>query len=141
MKEVKEGNVLIALFMGAKKENWYPANKDNKQTGDYYAFEEKEYPANEKYVGDYALKYHCSYDWLMPVWFKAMLWYRAEFGALTSTFDINNMGIYISANHSSAFKYAYLFTREISQKQILNAIYESMVYFVEWYNAQNKESL
>ncbi len=59
MEESIEGNKLIAEFMGAEWRSW----KDNKLSmyrfenpiGDTYAFHIKD------------LKYHSSWDWLMPV--------------------------------------------------------------------------
>lgn len=59
------GNRLVAEFMDATKEQWYPANVDLKTTGIYYVYPKGEYPENQKYVGEGFLKYHIDYNWFM----------------------------------------------------------------------------
>ena len=66
-EEILEGNKLIAEFMEGKPEQWYPENKDTGSSGIHYYFSKDKSPTNEKYIGEYALKYHSSLDWLMPV--------------------------------------------------------------------------
>lgn len=77
---IKEKNVLIALMMGAIKENWYPPNIAENTTGDYYVFPHhlyevqkssgewvsyKWYPNNVRQHGDYDLKFHSDSNWQM----------------------------------------------------------------------------
>jgi hypothetical protein len=60
----KDKNIAIAEMLGAVKENWYPPNKDNQSTGNYYIFPAKTwYPSNVRHHGDYQLKFDTDAEW------------------------------------------------------------------------------
>lgn len=132
--DVIEGNKLIAEFVVP---NWeLLKDKDYKGGIDTNNL----YIAASLCAEEYdALKYHSSWDWLMPVWIKAMDYYRKEFGILTSTFEINNVGIIIKATHSSAFKYADIFSQDITDEEVKKSIWRAVVEFITWYNKTIKE--
>lgn len=70
-KTIQEGNRLIAEFMGAVAEEWYPPNKDTDSTGVHLVFKQGDkYPDNQRHHPDSCLKYHSDWDWLMPVCIK-----------------------------------------------------------------------
>jgi hypothetical protein len=69
-KTTQEGNRLLALFMGAEEQQWYPSSLMYEQSGVHFSFPKDNYPNNERYHGLKELKYHLKFDWLMPVWFK-----------------------------------------------------------------------
>lgn len=73
---VDEGNELIAVYMEAVIEQWYPENKLEKMTGRYAVYPKDKYPANEKHCGISMLKYHSDWNWIIPVADKVMneLW-------------------------------------------------------------------
>lgn len=62
---VIRNNGIIAEFMGATKEQWYPPSKDT--SGVHYSYPKDCYPDNEKYHCDFLLKYHTDWNWLLPV--------------------------------------------------------------------------
>lgn len=124
-QDVLKGNKIIAEFMGET-----PSTENNGNPAFFYI---------EKGNSFSLVQYHSSWDWLMPVWIKVMLWYRAEFGLMTSTFKIDHAGIYIKSTNNSAFKSAYLFTREITEEEIKKAVFETLVAFINWYNKQPKK--
>ena len=67
-KELLEGNKLVAKFMGAVPEQWYPESKMYNQSGIHYAFPYSGlFPDNTRHHHEEMLKYHSSWDWLMPV--------------------------------------------------------------------------
>lgn len=71
----EQKNIAIAEMLGAVKENWYPANKDNGSTGNYYIFPTgKWYPNNKRQHGDYALKFHSDANWQ----FEAIDWVEKQ---------------------------------------------------------------
>lgn len=62
----RDKNIAIALMLGAVVENWYPANKDNDTTGNYYIFPERTwYPNNTRQHGDYGLRFDSDYNWML----------------------------------------------------------------------------
>ena len=115
---ILEGNKLIALSpFGNLHKDMY--NKWFNENNIFVAYNESEF------------KYHLSYTWLMPAWFKAMTWYTKEFRLMTSTFEISNLGIIIKSTSSNSFKYARTIFNE---DNYLNDIFEALVEFIKWYN-------
>lgn len=63
-----EKNTAIAELCGAKKEQWYPFNKDTGSTGIYLMMPHKRFfPNGERWCGDSQLKYDVSNDWQYKV--------------------------------------------------------------------------
>lgn len=84
----EQKNIAIAEMLGAVKENWYPPNKDNETTGDYYIFphtlyeyieegktkQYRWYPDNVRQHGDSKLKFHSDANWQ----YEAIDWVEAQ---------------------------------------------------------------
>ena len=82
-----EKNIAIALMLEAVKENWYPANKDNNTTGDYYIFPERTwYPNNKRQHGDYGLRFDSDYNWQ----FAAIEWVEKQGYSTRISFEPNS---------------------------------------------------
>ncbi len=65
---IEKGNKLIAEYMGAIPEQWYPENKPYGLSGIHYAYPSSgSYPDNSRYHADHLLKYHTSLDWIILV--------------------------------------------------------------------------
>lgn len=79
-----------------------------------------------------------TWDELMPVWIKAMLWYRIQYGYVTSTFEITSLGIMIRADDKSAFKHFGLYTLEPNEPYIVGLIADALVNFCTWYNTKER---
>lgn len=63
---VQDKNIAIAEMLGATQEQWYPPNKDTKQTGIHLAFPQGSwYPDNKRYHTDSLLKFHSDANWQM----------------------------------------------------------------------------
>ncbi len=79
MENFTQGNLKLALYMGAAVMGEYWGAKGGYADSKLLDFATKEckenkftYPENSRYWSDVNLKFHTSYDWLMPV-FKKML--------------------------------------------------------------------
>jgi hypothetical protein len=99
-----EGNKLIAEFMGAKM-----------LVSNYYGINIIEFPDNRTYdlLG---LKYHSSWDWLMPVVIECFNRYDA--------IESNN------TNHQFILNDALIECN-------IESLYKAVVNFIEWYNSQH----
>lgn len=140
-QETIDGNRLIAEFMGFKKVQgkFYGGMKDDKENSTFPAWSDTMNIIldSRNDIPEYGLRFHSSWDWLMPIWFKIQYWYTREFGVLTSVFEISNTGISIKATHTSAFRYAWPITkREVT----IEDIYTAVVEFIKWYNNQNSNA-
>lgn len=66
-----ENNRVVAVFMGAIAQQWYPESKVYNQTGIHFEYPLGGiYPDNQRHHADQLLKYHKSFDWLIPAWHK-----------------------------------------------------------------------
>jgi len=67
---VKEGNKIIGEFMGAFVDAPYPYNKLYGQSY-FYDYQRCDlWPYHQRFHSEAGVKYHCSWDWLMPVIIK-----------------------------------------------------------------------
>jgi hypothetical protein len=127
--EEKQGNKLVALFMGAFYKSW----KDNrtnryrfdKPIGETYAFLARD------------LKYHTSWDWLMPVVEKieelASLQYWIELSGRRCT-------IYEMVNYGSNGKVIISEYGSTNSESKIHATWLAITDFIQWYN-QSQQTL
>lgn len=112
-KEIIEGNKLIAEFMGAEK-SFY---------GDYMIFTID----NPQYTGKINhsdIKYHTSWDWLMPVVEKI-----EENGC---QIEIELYSCYVINSEKLLDEMNILFQAHCDSK--IKAVYEVVVSYIRWYN-------
>jgi hypothetical protein len=115
-KVILEGNKLIAEFMGMEY-HWYPKNN-------YYARPQHTFFEGNKIWGIEDLKFHSSWDWLMPVIERIeSLGYRWEIGMSTT----------------SPYHYCKIWSiGSIEGISPLDAIYGACIEFIKWYNKQTE---
>lgn len=110
-----ESNKLIADFMG------YP--KEGEKSPYYYAMK-------HCYEND-NMKYHTSWDWLMPVWNKILNIGRTEcslgVGGLPNDFTYNYNRLIRNAEN------------ELCRGEI-EPFYKAVLHFIQWYTTQQKEA-
>lgn len=119
MKTVTENNKLIAEFMG----------KEVITEKDFLAYNYEELKDN-MYI-DTTLKYHSSFDWLMEVVEKVENLHEANnvlIGTNLTYIQIHNK----ATNEQETFK-------GVGQTKI-EAVYNAVVAFIEWYNSAGKEN-
>lgn len=112
MKNTTENNKLIAEFLG-----WYKPDEEN-----YYV-----HKYSEKDYTDKQLKYHSSWDWLMPVVEKIDL-----------ILPDDNL-VSISFNRCLIEYHAEGITFEGIGNTRIEATYKAVVEFILWYNENNKQ--
>ena len=118
-EEYNEGNKLIAEFMGLEKNDFgYWVNKD-------YLF------GAQLKLFDFELKFHSSWDWLMPVVEKIEkdmdMWIRIERDYIFVCRFNDYSGIISSSN---------TFTHN---KGKIYGVWLAVVEFIKWYNSCQKE--
>jgi len=156
-QQIEEGNKLIAEFVGAKVTTPYPFNKDLGY--ETYHFE---YPADKDVPTNYpenrrshvidGLKYHSSWDWLMPVVEKIenlTMSGKEEIssGAIEDVdwsfaFEIKDKQCMIHRYCSPQFygeDSDYLKLYDCRNTNKMKSVYYAVVQFITWYN-QNKTS-
>ena len=130
-EETIENNKLIAEFMGGEFAN------HNCQPTAYWEFWKDEPPSNAPYIFNRHLKYHTSWDWLMPVVEKVT--------SLTKEKRYIPPGKYLEYKEQrdkydeqweKLFDYqAYnFFSGEIK------SIYQAIVEFIKWYNSNKDDN-
>jgi hypothetical protein len=139
-----EDNKLIAEFMGATAEQWY-SKIENVQSGTHMVFpRESNYPDGKKHHTDSGLKYHKSFDWLMPVVEKIEsldlkeYFYQWEdeygkhynFEGICVEIEKNSCWIYANLLLDPSFDFAYNYPCDSK----IEAVYKSVVEFIKWYN-------
>ena len=144
-KQITEGNVLIAEFIGLKRGWWIsqekPLTEDKKQWCD---LDGKTFLGSRVYF-DNDLKFHKLWDWLMPV---------VEKIELTKTLDTvhkvpvpTNVHINKSEeNDNTKLKHQCIIQQftwdghriEIFGKNKIQTVYNAVIEFIKWYNEQKK---
>jgi len=116
-KNIDKSNCLIAEFMGAKVIEKYSdhilldfINKDL-------------YPDDSRYHGSTLLKYHSSWDWLMPVVEKIEQDSRANICIWIKDCWIEYYGVHDDPS-----------TWDIKGKSKIEAVYKAVVKFIKFYN-------
>ena len=109
-EETIENNKLIAEFMGGEFAN------HNCQPTAYWEFWKDEPPSNAPYIFNRHLKYHTSWDWLMPVYSKAMQ--ETENDGGDEHFDLQN------------------YFEDAAMNNRIDLAFSAVVEFIKWYNLQ-----
>jgi hypothetical protein len=135
-EQIIEGNKRIAEFMGAVAEQWYPANKElaPEMTGTHMVFpKDKEYPGNEKHHSVSCLKYHTSWEWLMPVVDKI-----ESIGQTHVEFGKKHCRIQpiLYNPKKDCMEWHVLHETQCATK--IEAVYTAVTSFITWYNQQPK---
>jgi len=118
---IKDGNKLIAEFMGAEI---------LEMAGMVYCVFSK---TKQPWVTD--LKYHESWDWLMPV---------VEKIETVEGFDMNEIQYHTESGHSMTIYMDsddYAQQRRVYAKSKIEAAYKAIVEFIEWHNEQQTPSV
>jgi len=116
-KDVIEGNCVIAFFMGGKK-----SRIDNDTR--YIRFPEPHAGTETYAFYKQNLKYHKSWDWLMPV--------VERIEGLGYDVFIGTNSCYLSKPNQQVVVHTNKFENK------LQTVYEAIVSFVEWYNSLQK---
>ncbi len=125
-EQILEGTRAIAIFMGAKVEEPYSHYEGISGTMFYY--EKNDSPGMYRNLSISALKYHSSWDWLMPVCVKINR---------TNTFDTCTDGKYYNRNPYWVGQLQDLSDRLSSLD--ISKMFEQVVSTIKWYN-ENKPS-
>jgi len=138
---IQKSNKLIAEFMGGKI-MWktgkhinisgyylpYLGKNENTLTGEYEA-------TINSYVSVSGLKYHNSWDWLMPVVEKIQ-----NLGVSTNIHYYAGTNVNEATINSSVTFLGYKMEYDNSEfKTKMEATYTSVVKFIRWYNKQKKK--
>lgn len=119
-QEIIEGNKLIAEFIGIKQNDFgHWINKDHLL-------------GSQSKLFDFELKYHSSWDWLMPVVEKIENDLQDSFNV-----DIINKNQCEIVRNGNEFICGYGF--ETVNHSKIEAVYNSIVEFIKWYNLCQKE--
>jgi hypothetical protein len=113
-----EQNKLIAEFMGARKKK------------NAYFYDGILFPTGWNTCRPENMKYHSSWDWLMPVVEKIEGMDDFE-GDFDCHFEILRDGCLILAWHGETLFENY-------EKTKIQATYNTVVQFIEWHNSQNQ---
>ena len=119
-QEIIEGNKLIAEFMGIKQNDFGHWINKNHLLG------------SQSKLFDFELKYHSSWDWLMPVVEKIENDLQDSFNV-----DIINKNQCEIVRNGNEFICGYGFETIYHSK--IKAVYYSVVEFIKWYNLCQKE--
>lgn len=121
-EEIIEGNKLIAAFIGAK---W---------NGEYFEYE-KGYRMRPD-----ELCYHTSFDWLMPVVEKinnsmvGEMWFRTIIAPTQC-----DISVYAHGGMSVPMRQPRIHVG--AKDKMIDAVYECVVKFIQWYNQQTKATI
>lgn len=107
-----EGNRLIAEFLGGEL-------VPEKQGNVYWFKDYHHFLTNHKALNVYALKYHSSWDWLIPV--------VEKIESMNYYFNISNSHV-IVVNSENGYEYDDMYDSKIE------AVWQAVVSFAKWYN-------
>ena len=135
-QEILEGNKLIAEFMGGVfreiNNPYYGDNSFNVVSLVMYEDGEKKFLTYEMN----GLKYHCSWDWLMPV-VEKIEELSSLGGIVTIVQGQCRITSRMAGDHTVMANKSHYIT--MGTKGKLLATYEAVVEFVKWYNSCQKE--
>lgn len=104
---IKEMNKMIAEFVGAVCSEPYPYNKDLGYHTYHFEFPNDKdnpcsYPDNAKHHVISGLKYHSSWEWMIPVWSKVCSsWTESKMSSKLFVLITNSFYEYVSKNDKS----------------------------------------
>ena len=126
-KEILEGNKLIALFMEA----WFnPDCLFNDIKGTWFI------DGIGKRCADGCLKFHTSWDWIMPVVEKIEKLGNGNRYELVNFQIVRNFSCVSVANVGENL---YGLDKNIICLTKIESVYYSVIEFIKWYNQQNKD--
>lgn len=128
MENLIENNKLIAEFMGAKYEinnSKLPINKLWLPMHGICKYNTIELGSGK------VLKYHSSWDWLMPVVQKINIIDDYRFSIQIDTMDTT---ILDGKNNAIIFKSDCKW----NPNELINSVYEAIIEFIKWYNKNKK---
>lgn len=131
MKEITEGNKIIAKFMGATVTQSYSENKDYEQDGFLFYYPERSSPSIYRNMSSNSIKYHSSWDWLMPVVEKI---HKVGF-----YYKLTDWQFFICRYNDYSGVIAYDSKTDIDEPEIYR-VFKTVIQFITWYNNQNKQS-
>jgi len=114
-----EGNKLIADFMGATVTQPYSENKDYEQDGVLFYYPDRSSPSVFKNMSSASVKYHSSWDWLMPVVEKI------EVMGISVEIDGNWCAVQVGQNVPQTAG---------SAESKIKATWMAIVNFIQWHN-------
>lgn len=123
-KEIEEGNKLIAEFMGLKEPVFNPISNSF-----LVYLPDCSFNNNEGLIGYAPVKWHTSWDWLMPVVEKI-----ERNGAIIEIWLSIGKGCRITVPKS---KEGHWFAGRESN-ELIEAVWLAVVDFVKWYNSNNQ---
>lgn len=83
------------------------------------------------------LKYHRSWEWIMPVWFEMQRWYTKKYGRLRVRFELSD-AIVIYTDDDDAYSHICVFGPD-EENDILTEVWTACAGFVKWlYENKNK---
>ena len=126
-EQILEGNKLISEFMGAEVSQAYSKTKE--QDGLMFYYPKDSSPNTYRNLSSMAIKYHSSFDWLIPVLKEienlgciVEIWMSLAYGC-----RIYKLGGKLSIGKQ--------FTNESNSLE--EAVYNTVIEFIKWYNTQN----
>jgi hypothetical protein len=131
-----ETNKLIAKFMGATVEQWYPENKLENMTGEHAVYPKGKYPENQSHHPVSCLKYHTSYDWLIKVVEQIELLpaigdtrtgMKGAYKLSVDPWDCEFVDFSDATN-------PVISTAKRDESPLIDCLYYSVVNFITWYN-------
>ena len=122
-EEILEGNKLIAEFMGAEVSQAYSKTKE--QDGLMFYYSKDSSPDTYRNLSSAAIKYHSSWDWLMPLVEKI-----EELNVTESFFIIEDKTCILWLTD----------TKDICQRSSskIESVYNTVVEFIKWHKTLTK---
>lgn len=128
VEEIKDQNILIAVFMGAEIIDAAMGKAVKLRVGYFPTIDGYDY----QQLNPYILKYHTSWDWLMEVVVKIESLENKRFG-----FVIDPLEVHVLDYSSEDEKPVSFATRQ--EYSLKEAVYEAVIQFIKWYNLQTSK--
>ena len=140
-----ENNKLIAEFMGVSiEDNNIIVDFDKHPNNFHHTLCVFEGVANSPIyeLDERVFKFHCSWDWLMPVVEKILE------GTHDNSFKIGNKWCFVRLYHAESnysnldcgsYEGDYFENSKIKYNRTIDCVYKAVVEFIKWYNENNKQ--
>jgi hypothetical protein len=133
-KEIMNGNVLIAEFLGFKKELFYQCKEGDVWEDRKYGFKDLPFDGGQPLAArDYMwfpqteLNFHSDWNWLMYAWFKFQQKLNNTNG---TTLDCSKMKGYLSSLQQT-------FCMGICEDESILTCFSALIEGINWYNKVN----